>query len=158
MPEYTKEQVLEAKLYFQGKGCYEDGGFTEAKTVKYSSILLAALYTTERERDEEERHCGKALDERDEADECVSNIAALCGREISSSFGYQDLVNEVEEIIESAKIAEQERDALKAQCAGMEGRLEGIIKAIDVGEAHSVKRIRKMLVEVLNAMSGEKEG
>lgn len=71
---YTKEQIEEAKLYFQGKGCYGDGGFTEEKTVKYSSILLAALEAAEKEKDERK---AKALEREAEIrKECADKAVA----------------------------------------------------------------------------------
>jgi hypothetical protein len=60
MPEYTKEQIEEAKLYFQGKGCYGDGGFTEEKTVKYSSISWPPLKPQRKRRTNGRRkHCSR---------------------------------------------------------------------------------------------------
>ena len=57
----------------------------------------------------------------------------------------------------AAENLEEQRDALKARCAELEGGLVGAIKSIDEGGAHSVKRIRKMLIEVLDAIVGKKE-
>jgi hypothetical protein len=71
---YTKEQIEEAKLYFQGKGCYGDGGFTEEKTVKYSSILLAALEAAEKERDSIRDHLSVNLQRLEAARDYIDEL------------------------------------------------------------------------------------
>jgi len=65
-------------------------------------LILSALTTAEQERDELDKELGKAIDERDEAEDVLSDIAALCGKEITSAFTIHDLIEEVDEHIESS--------------------------------------------------------
>ena len=71
---------------------------------------------------------------------------------------YYNVANERTDKQEELTAVRSERDALKARCAELEGGLVAAIKSIDEGGAHSVKRIRKMLIEVLDAIVGKKEG
>ena len=94
-------------------------------------MLLAALESSEQEGKESDEYCAELVkrcnQETDRAEKAESELAEYKRKAV--------------EYAEDSCSGCTALATLKARCAEMEGNLEGIIKAIDVGEAHSVKRI-----------------
>lgn len=150
---YTKYQIAEARERVRGirEIAIVGGKPTDDETKLV--VLESALSTAEQERDDAQGIADQMCDEfqriRVRAGS-ESEIAALCDRAMLK-------LKQTIPIISYAEKAEQALGATQARCAELEGGLVGAIKSIDEGKVHSVKRIRKMLIDVLDAIVGEKE-
>lgn len=80
MPEYTKEQIDEAKLWLTTNDTGDS--YDQKRRIGFEAIILSALDTAERERDENERKgkdlctwVGNLMIERDQATALAKNLA-----------------------------------------------------------------------------------
>lgn len=119
MPDtYTREQIDEAKLWLTTNDTGDSP--SQKRRIGFEAIVLSALDTAERERDEAQGIADQMCDEFQRIKIHMAGrdaeIAALCDRAMLK-------LKQTVPIIARAEKSDAERDALRAQVAELEARL-----------------------------------